>query len=71
MAEKCTFIEILLVVGYVAGCGHPFFEVGSLLMACAVQRRRYSVGANPTRQNAPAGSNRSNYEGNEMVEAFG
>jgi hypothetical protein len=29
------------------------------------------VGENPTRQNAPAGSNRSNCGGNEAVEAFG
>jgi hypothetical protein len=29
------------------------------------------VGESPTRQNAPAGSNRSNYGGNEVVEAFG
>lgn len=42
-----------------------------LFMACAVQRRRFPVGESPTRRNAPAGSNRSNYGGNEMVEAFG
>ena len=29
------------------------------------------MGESPTRQPAPAGSNRSNYGGNEMVEAFG
>jgi hypothetical protein len=40
-------------------------------LVCAVQRRRFPVGARPTRQPAPAGSNRSNYGGNEMVEASG
>src|SRR5271165_2455750 len=38
---------------------------------CAVERRRFPVGANPTRQIAPAGSNRSSHGGNEMAEAFG
>ena len=42
-----------------------------LLWVCAVQRRRFPVGANPTRRNAPAGSNRSSHGGNEMAEAFG
>jgi len=31
----------------------------------------FPVGESPTRRNAPAGSTRSNYGGNEMVEAFG
>lgn len=31
----------------------------------------FPVGESPTRRTAPAGSNRSNYGGNEMVEAFG
>jgi|SRR5713101_5250574 len=38
---------------------------------CAVKRRRVPVGANPTRQTAPAGSNRSSHGGDEMAEAFG
>ena len=38
---------------------------------CAVQRRRSSVGAIPTRQEvAPAGSNRSGSGGNDTAEAF-
>ena len=38
---------------------------------CAVKRRRFSVGAKPTRQLvAPAGSNRSGGGGNEAIEAF-
>ena len=41
------------------------------LNVCAVQRRRFPVGASPTRPNAPAGSNRSSHGGNEMAEAFG
>src|SRR6478752_9052156 len=36
---------------------------------CAVQRRRFPVGASPTRRFAPAGSNRSSHGGNEMAEA--
>ena len=44
---------------------HVCFEV------CAVIRRRFPAGASPARRNAPAGSNRSNHGGNEMVEAFG
>jgi len=55
---------ILRLTGYGLNC-----EV--TLSACAVQRRRFPVGASPTRQTAPAGSNWSNYGGNEMVEAFG
>jgi len=38
--------------------------------ACAVTRRRFPVGASPTRRFAPAGSNRSSHGGNEMAEAF-
>src|ERR1700730_18436693 len=38
--------------------------------ACAVTRRRFPVGARPTRRFAPAGSNRSSHGGNEMAEAF-
>ena len=41
------------------------------LSGCAVLRRRFPVGENPTRRNAPAGSNRSSCGGNEAVEAFG
>jgi len=37
------------------GCGLGIIQH----WVCAVQRRRFSVGANPTRRNAPAGSNRS------------
>ena len=40
-------------------------------LACAVKRRRFPVGESPTRQPAPAGSTRSDYGGNEMVEASG
>src|SRR5450631_3232225 len=36
-----------------------------LLCGCAVKRRRFPVGESPTRQNAPAGCNRSNCGGNE------
>jgi hypothetical protein len=35
------------------------------------ERRRFPVGASPTRQNAPAGSNRSSHGGDEMAEAVG
>src|SRR6516162_11772056 len=38
--------------------------------ACAVIRRRFPVGARPTRRSAPAGSSRSSHGGNEMAEAF-
>ena len=41
------------------------------LDVCAVTRRRFPVGASPTRPTAPAGSNRSSHGGNEMAEAFG
>ena len=35
------------------------------------ERRRFPVGARPTRRLAPAGSNRSSHGGDEMAEAFG
>ena len=41
------------------------------LWVCAVTRRRFPVGASPTRRFAPAGSNRSRHGGDEMSEAFG
>ena len=50
----------------VAGAGAE-----SPLRVCAVTRWRVPVGANPTRQTAPAGSNRSSHGGDEMAEAFG
>ena len=34
-------------------------------------RRRFPVGASPTRRPAPAGSNRSRHGGDEISEAFG
>jgi len=34
------------------------------------ERRRFPVGARPTRRFAPAGSDRSSHGGNEMAEAF-
>ena len=37
---------------------------------CAVQRRRFPVGAKPHPATAPAGSNRSSHGGNEVAEAF-
>src|SRR5664279_6156236 len=49
-------------------CSSPIgFPGERLLLACAVQRRRFPVGESPTRRNAPAGSNRSSYGGNETV----
>jgi multidrug efflux system membrane fusion protein len=48
-----------------------FVNAQLLLRVCAVQRRRFPVGAGPTRQFAPAGSSRSSHGGNEMAEAFG
>ena len=38
---------------------------------CAVTRRRFPLGANPTRRTLPAGSSRSSYGGDEIAEAFG
>ncbi len=47
------------------------FYGANLTPLCAVPRRDFSVGANPTRQLVvPAGSNRSGSGGNETVEAF-
>jgi L-fuconolactonase len=46
------------------------FPVNVLFWGCAVTRRRFPVGAGPTRRFAPAGSNRSSHGGNEMAEAF-
>ena len=53
-------------------------EIGRLIdqgkvrpVVCAVTRRRFPVGASPTRRFAPAGSNRSRHGGDEMSEAFG
>jgi hypothetical protein len=37
-------------------------------LACAVERRRFPVGASPTRQ--PLQPEASSYEGNEVAEAF-
>jgi len=39
-------------------------------VACAVHRRRFPVDEAPTRQSAPAGSNRSHMEVTEVAEAF-
>ena len=47
------------------------FPVNVLFWGCAVTRRRFPVGARPTRRFAPAGSNRSRHGGDEMSEAFG
>src|SRR5258708_19607811 len=41
-----------------------------LLGVCAVTRRRFPVGASPTRRFAPAASNRTTHGGDEMSEAF-
>ena len=38
---------------------------------CAVRRRRFAVGARPTRRFAPAGSSRSRYGGDECLKASG
>jgi glucoamylase len=46
-------------------------QVWSPSTTCAVTRRRFPVGASPTRRFAPAGSNRSRHGGDEMSEAFG
>jgi hypothetical protein len=51
---------------WVRACAEPKW----LETACAVTRRRFPVGARPTRRFAPAGSNRSSHGGNEMAEAF-
>ena len=53
----------------------PSFKLVSHMIVCfggaPCKGGAVPVGASPTRQPAPAGSNRSNYGGNEMVEAFG
>jgi Ca2+/Na+ antiporter len=54
-----------------AAVGTALPETTVPLLACAVRRRRFPVGAIPTRRNAPAGSNRSSHGGNEVAEAFG
>jgi hypothetical protein len=57
---------------YLLQCLTHYLKTGNvLLLACAVQRRRFSSGCKSHPATAPAGSNRSNYGGNEMVEAFG
>src|SRR5262244_220984 len=48
----------------------PTATASHLDSTCAVKRRRFPVGARPTRRFAPAGSNRSSHGGNEMAEAF-
>src|SRR5215472_5179221 len=45
-------------------------DANGRFLACAVKKRRFPVGARPTRRFAPAGSNRSSHGGNEMAEAF-
>jgi hypothetical protein len=46
-------------------------SVGWPTMGCAVQRRRFLVGAKSTRRTAPAGSNRGRHGGDEVSEAPG
>jgi hypothetical protein len=50
------------------GLGH--LDLKCLHLACAVTRRRFPVGASPTRQTLQAASNRSNYGDNEVAESF-
>jgi len=68
-----TLIATALTQGYIVG-GYltGYLAIGEkwLVPACAVTRRRFPVGASPTRRFAPAGSNRSSHGGNEMAEAF-
>ena len=68
-----TLIATALTQGYIVG-GYltGYLAIGEkwLVPACAVTRRRFPVGASPTRRFAPAGSNRSSQGGNEMAEAF-
>jgi len=52
------------------GLTHSIHAGQTTASACAVKRRRFPVGARPTRRFAPAGSNRSSHGGNEMAEAF-
>src|SRR6202007_868984 len=58
VARECPDVRIVLN------------HFGGPLGVCAVTRRRFPVGASPTRRFAPAGSNRSSHGGNEMAEAF-
>ena len=53
------------------GHGLPVWPKERPRWGCAVTRRRFPVGASPTRRFAPAGSNRSRHGGDEMSEAFG
>ena len=73
-----TLIALQFVRGLAVGAFIPAalgFVLRSLapqwrIWGCAVTRRRFPVGASPTRRFAPAGSNRSSHGGNEMAEAF-
>jgi len=73
-----TLIGLQFVRGLAVGAFIPAalgFVLRSLapqwrIWGCAVTRRRFPVGASPTRRFAPAGSNRSSHGGNEMAEAF-
>jgi hypothetical protein len=56
--------------GFLAIHASRNYGADSPLWGCAVTRRRFPVGASPTRRFAPAGSNRSSHGGNEMAEAF-
>ena len=63
----------VLTIGIDFVAGSRFAAPGAAegpLRVCAVTRRRFPVGASPTRRFAPAGSNRSSHGGNEMAEAF-
>ena len=62
--------DILGVAGFAVRDAEKEVHKG-LLWGCAVTRRRFPVGARPTRRFAPAGSNRSRHGGDEMSEAFG
>src|SRR5271154_6855116 len=59
-----------LMLCYLRHPGRPLRANERPPSACAVTRRRFPVGARPTRRIAPAGSNRSSHGGNEMAEAF-
>jgi hypothetical protein len=70
-----AMVQILPVV---AGANMPRSSLVSGVVHAAIsfgsapcKGGAFPVGASPTRRTAPAGSNRSNYGGNEMVEAFG
>jgi hypothetical protein len=58
-------------VGSRRSAATPMCRGEGRLSTCAVTRRRFPVGARPTRGFAPAGSNRSRHGGDEMSEAFG